>query len=87
LDGKSATLLRLEGFEKSVKLRVEKLQAILSAFGEQSVLNDKQTVRASDEQRKSIEVFQPENAAVTAISKRIREQFDPMGKFYTGRMG
>lgn len=166
LAGKSATLLRLEGFEKSVKLRVEKLQAILSAFGEQSVLNDKQTksiwadirdvkpfsdgsdspvwrtsiapmaghklvsevgvenaffdwqgglvwlqidddpeadkvrsaiaklggghatlVRASDEQRKSIEVFQPENAAVTAISKRIREQFDPMGKFYTGRMG
>jgi len=164
--GKSATLLRLEGFEKSVNLRVEKLQAILSAFGEQSVLNDKQTkslwadirdvkpftdgsetpiwkisvapmvgqqlvselgaenafydwqgglvwlkmdgepeadkiraaiaklggghatlIRASDEQRKSSQVFQPENAAVTAISKRIREQFDPMGKFYTGRMG
>lgn len=163
---KSATLLRLEGFEKSVKIRVEKLQKVLSGFGEQSVLNDKQTksvwaeirdvkpfadgsdnpvwrisvapmtghklvselgaekaffdwqgglvwlqmdgdpeadkirsaiaklggghatlVRASDEQRKSIEVFQPENAAVTAISKRIREQFDPMGKFYTGRMG
>ncbi len=166
LAGKSATLLRLEGFEKSVKLRVEKLQAILSAFGEQSVLNDKQTksvwadirdvkpfadgtempiwrvsvapmvghkliselgienaffdwqgglvwfkmddepnaervrtaiakvggghatlVRASVQQRLSAQVFQPENAAVTAISKRIREQFDPSGKFFTGRMG
>lgn len=164
--GKSANLLRLEGFEKSVKLRIEKLQAILSAFGEQSVLNDKQTksiwadirdvkpffgskdkpvwrvsvapmagyklvaelgaenafydwqgglvwlqmeaepeadmvrsaisklggghatlIRATDEQRQSTEVFQPENSAVTTISKRIREQFDPMGKFYTGRMG
>ena len=164
--GKSATLLRLEGFKKSVNLRVEKLQTILSAFGDQSVLNDKQTkaiwaevrdvkpfadgtnspvwrasvapmvghqliselgtenafydwqgglvwlqmdgepeadkvrsviskiggghatlIRASDEQRQSTQIFQPENAAVTAISKRIREQFDPMGKFYTGRMG
>ena len=164
--GKSATLLRLEGFEKSVKLRVEKLQAILSAYGEQSVLSDKQTksiwadirdvkpfadgsktpvwkvsvapmaghqfvselgvenayydwqgglvwlkmdgepeadkvrtaianlggghatlIRASDDQRQSTEVFQPENTAVAAISKRIREQFDPSGKFYTGRMG
>lgn len=164
--GKSATLLRLEGFENSVKIRIEKLQAILSAFGEQSVLNDKQTksvwadirdvkpfedgsdgpvwrasvapmtghklvselgaenaffdwqgglvwlkmedepeadkvrsaiaklggghatlVRATDEQRQSSQVFQPENDAVTAISKRIREQFDPIGKFYTGRMG
>lgn len=164
--GKSATLLRLEGFEKSVKLRVEKLKAILAAFGEQSVLNDKQTkslwsdirdvkpfadgtqspvwkisvapmsghklvselgaenafydwqgglvwlkmdgepeadrvraaiaklggghatlVRGTEEQRQVIEVFQPENAAVAAISKRIREQFDPTGKFYTGRMG
>lgn len=166
LNGASATLLRLEGFEQSVKIRLEKLQAVLSAFGDHHILNDKQTkalwtdvrdvkpfadgsqspvwkisvapmaghqlvaelgaqnafydwqgglvwlqmdddpeadkvrsaiaklggghatlVRASDEQRKSIEVFQPENAAVTAISKRIREQFDPMGKFYTGRMG
>ena len=164
--GKSATLLRIEGFENSVKIRIEKLQAILSAFGEQSVLNDKQTktvwadirdvkpfasgsnspvwrisvapmtghklaaklgaenaffdwqgglvwlqmdgepeadkvrsvinklggghatlVRTSDEQRQATQVFQPENSAVTAISKRIREQFDPMGKFYTGRMG
>ncbi len=164
--GKSATLLRLEGFENSVKIRIEKLQTILSAFGEQSVLNNKQTtavwadvrdvkpfssskdkpvwrasvapmaghhlvselgaenaffdwqgglvwlqmdeapeadkvrsaiaklggghatlIRATDEQRQSAQVFQPENAAVTVISKRIREQFDPMGKYYTGRMG
>lgn len=164
--GKSATLLRLEGFEKSVNIRIDKLQAILSAFGEQSVLSDKQTkslwsnirdvkpfadgsespvwrvsvapmvghqlvaelgannayydwqgglvwlkmddgpdadklrdaiaklggghatlIRATDEQRQSENVFEPENAAVAAISKRIREQFDPLGKFYTGRMG
>lgn len=166
LHSQSATLLRLEGFEKSVKLRVEKLQNILSAFGEHLVLDDKQTksiwadirdvkpfadgsdtpvwrvsvapmaghelvknlgaenayydwqgglvwlkmdndpeadkvrsaianlggghatlVRASDEQRKKTHVFQPENTAVAAISKRIRQQFDPMGKFYTERMG
>ncbi len=161
----SVTLLRLEGFKKSVKLRIENLQKALSSFGEQLILNDKQTkaiwadirdvkpfadstntpvwrvsvapmtgykvvaelgaenafydwqgglvwlrmdaapeadkvraaisklggghatlVRASAEQRLSTEVFQPENEAVAAISKRIREQFDPMGKFYTGRM-
>ena len=166
LAGKSATLLRLEGFKKSVNLRIEKLQTILSAFGEQSVLNDKQAktiwaevrdvkpfadgtnspvwrisvapmighklvselgaenafydwqgglvwlkmeddpdadkvraaiaklggghatlIRASDEQRQSSQIFQPENTAVATISKRIREQFDPMGKFYSGRMG
>lgn len=164
--GESATLLRLEGFEKSVKLRIEKLKLALSDFGEHLVLNNEQTksiwiairdvkpfaddskspvwrvsvapmvghklvaeldaedafydwqgglvwlrmdgspeagrvrskiaelggghatlIRASAEQRQSEEVFQPENAAVAAISKRIREQFDPLGKFYTGRMG
>jgi len=165
LGGKSATLLRLEGFEKSVRLRVETLQSLLSAFGEHLVLGDADTksiwsdirdvkpfadgsdthvwrisvapmaghrlvealgaenafydwqgglvwlnmredaqpatirdeiaklggghatlIRASNEQRMATRVFQPENEAVTAISKRIREQFDPMGKFYTGRM-
>jgi len=165
LGGKSATLLRLEGFEKSVKLRIETLQSVLSAFGEHLVLNDSDTksvwadirdvkpfadgsdtpvwrvsvapmagyrlveelgienafydwqgglvwlnmteapkadkiraaitklggghatlIRASNEQRMATPVFQPENEPVTAISKRIREQFDPMGKFYTGRM-
>ena len=165
-DGKSATLLRLEGFEKSVNLRIEKLQAIFSEYSEQHVLNDKQTksvwaslrdvtpfsdgtqepvwkisvapmaghqlvaefgpadayydwqgglvwlrldgdphvdkvraavkkvggghatlVRASNEHRRSVSVFQPENPAVAEISKRIRKQFDPLGKFYTGRMG
>lgn len=167
LKGASATLLRLEGFEKSVKIRLGKLQAVLSGFGENHILDDKTTkavwadvrdvkpfadgsqspvwkvsvppmagsrlvselhvehafydwqcglvwlkmegddpqaekvraavakvggghatlVRANEKQRRSVEVFQPENAAVAAISKRIREQFDPMGKFYTGRMG
>jgi glycolate oxidase FAD binding subunit len=163
---KSATLLRLEGFEKSVNLRIEKLQTVLAGFGEHLVLANEQTksiwsairdvkplsddiqkpvwrisvapmvghkliaelgaedvfydwqgglvwlrmddlydadrirskivdlggghatlVRASAEQRQSEAIFQPENAAVAAISKRIREQFDPSGKFYSGRMG
>lgn len=163
---KSVTLLRLEGFEKSVNFRIEKLQSVLSGFGEHLVLTNEQTksvwtairdvkplsdrvekpvwrisvapmvghkliaelgaddafydwqgglvwlrmngpsdadrirskifdlggghatlVRASAEQRQSEAIFQPENAAVAAISKRIREQFDPSGKFHTGRMG
>jgi len=166
LGDKSATLLRLEGFEKSVKLRIEKLQNVLSGFGEHLILTDKDTkavwadirdvkplvdgsktpvwkvsvapmvgcqlvkelgaenayydwqgglvwlkmsdepeagkireaiaklggghatlVRASNEQRLASQVFQPENSAVAAISKRIRQQFDPLGKFYSKKMG
>lgn len=44
-------------------------------------------VRASEETRRSIPVFQPEAPAVAALSARIRDKFDPAGMFNPGRMG
>ncbi|CAN7515187.1 glycolate oxidase subunit GlcE [Rhizobium sp. LjRoot254] len=44
-------------------------------------------MRASDEDRAAIPVFQPEAPAVAALSARIREKFDPAGMFNPGRMG
>jgi glycolate oxidase FAD binding subunit len=43
-------------------------------------------VRASEDARRSIPAFQPEAAAVAALSARIREKFDPAGMFNPGRM-
>lgn len=44
-------------------------------------------VRASEEARRGVPVFQPEAPAVAALSARIREKFDPSGMFNPGRMG
>jgi len=43
-------------------------------------------VRASQRQRRTTPVFQPETAAIAAISKRIRAAMDPDGIFDGGRM-
>jgi len=43
-------------------------------------------VRASEEMRRSVPVFQPEAAAIAALSARIREKFDPSGIFNRGRI-
>ena len=43
-------------------------------------------VRANEEARRTISVFQPEAPAVAALSTRIREKFDPTGMFNPGRM-
>lgn len=43
-------------------------------------------VRASEETRRSVPVFQPEAPAIAALSARIREKFDPSGMFNPGRM-
>lgn len=42
-------------------------------------------VRASEETRRSIPVFQPEAPAIAALSARIHEKFDPVGMFNPGR--
>jgi glycolate oxidase FAD binding subunit len=43
-------------------------------------------IRANEETRRNIPVFQPEVPAVAALSARIREKFDPSGMFNPGRM-
>lgn len=42
-------------------------------------------VRASEEVRNIVPVFQPEAPAISALSARIREKFDPSGMFNPGR--
>lgn len=43
-------------------------------------------VRADPATRAAVDVFQPQAPPVAALSKRIREQFDPAGIFNPGRM-
>jgi glycolate oxidase FAD binding subunit len=43
-------------------------------------------VRASAAIRAAADVFQPEDSAIRALSKRIKESFDPMGVLNPGRM-
>ena len=43
-------------------------------------------VRASASLRASLDVFQPEDAAVRSLSKRVKESFDPKGLLNPGRM-
>jgi glycolate oxidase FAD binding subunit len=42
-------------------------------------------VDAPDDTRAAIPAFHPEPPAVTALSRRVREAFDPAGVFETGR--
>lgn len=44
-------------------------------------------MRATEQQRKTIPVFEPQPAAVAALTSRVREKFDPAGVFNPGRMG
>jgi glycolate oxidase FAD binding subunit len=43
-------------------------------------------IRASDEVRRSIDVFQPQPAGLAALSERIRNSFDPRTILNRGRM-
>jgi glycolate oxidase FAD binding subunit len=43
-------------------------------------------VRASAAVRATVDVFQPEEAGVAALSKRVKESFDPQGLLNPGRM-
>ncbi len=43
--------------------------------------------RADAPARAAVPVFQPETAAIAALSGRVRRQFDPQGLFNPGRMG
>jgi glycolate oxidase FAD binding subunit len=43
-------------------------------------------MRAEDEVRQRIEVFQPQNPALSALTQRVKTSFDPAGVFNHGRM-
>ena len=43
-------------------------------------------VRADDEVRERLEVFQPQNPALSALTQRVKASFDPAGVFNHGRM-
>jgi glycolate oxidase FAD binding subunit len=43
-------------------------------------------MRAEDDVRERIEVFQPQNAALSALTQRVKASFDPAGVFNHGRM-
>jgi glycolate oxidase FAD binding subunit len=43
-------------------------------------------VRASAAVRASVEVFEPETGALAALTKRVKESFDPKGVLNPGRM-
>jgi glycolate oxidase FAD binding subunit len=43
-------------------------------------------IRGSAALRASVDVFQPQDAAVAALSKRVKDGFDPNGVLNPGRM-
>jgi glycolate oxidase FAD binding subunit len=44
-------------------------------------------IRASEDQQRTIPVFEPQPPALAALAKRLKAQFDPMGLLNPGRMG
>jgi len=44
-------------------------------------------IRASEQVRAAVPVFQPQPAALAALSSRVKESFDPKRLFNPGRMG
>jgi len=43
-------------------------------------------LRASEETRERVAVFEPEDAARAALTKSVKAAFDPLGLFNPGRM-
>jgi glycolate oxidase FAD binding subunit len=44
-------------------------------------------IRASEQVRAAVPVFQPQPAALAALASRVKESFDPKRLFNPGRMG
>lgn len=57
------------------------IRASVSALGGHATL-----IRGSAALRASVDVFQPQDAAVAALSKRVKDGFDPNGVLNSGRM-
>jgi glycolate oxidase FAD binding subunit len=58
-----------------------RLRAALSASGGHATL-----VRAPIAIRAAVDVFQPQDAALAGLVRRVKESFDPLGRFNPGRM-
>ena len=69
--------LRMEGEPEAELLR----RLIAAIGGGHATL-----VRASPADRAAIPVFEPQPAALAALSARLKEQFDPQGHSQSGRM-
>ncbi len=59
----------------------EKLRRIVSAHGGHATL-----MRAPEPVRRLVPVFEPEEAALAALTRRVKENFDPRGVLNPGRM-
>jgi len=58
-----------------------RLRTALAASGGHATL-----VRAPIAIRAAVEVFQPQEPALAALTRRVKESFDPLGRFNPGRM-
>ncbi len=58
-----------------------KLRAAMAPLGGHATL-----VRAPAALRAAIDVFQPMDAALAALTRRVKESFDPLKRFNPGRM-
>jgi glycolate dehydrogenase FAD-binding subunit len=58
-----------------------RLREVIAAGGGHATL-----VRAPVALRAAVDVFQPQDAALAALSRRVKESFDPLGRFNPGRM-
>jgi glycolate oxidase FAD binding subunit len=59
----------------------KRVRSIVAAAGGHATL-----IRAPAALRAAVDVFEPETAALAALSKRVRESFDPRGVLNAGRM-
>ena len=58
-----------------------KLRGAIAAVGGHATL-----VRAPVALRAAVDVFQPQDPPLAALSRRVKESFDPLGRFNPGRM-
>jgi len=58
-----------------------RLRGAIAAVGGHATL-----VRAPAALRAAVDVFQPQDAALAALTRRVKESFDPLGRFNPGRM-
>jgi glycolate oxidase FAD binding subunit len=68
IDRVATTLLRLEGFENSVRIRVGKLQALLQQFGRAEVIEQATSVSLWQQVRDARWLAEPRNEAIWRLS-------------------
>ncbi len=68
--GQARTCVRVEGFETSVRYRMERLRALLAPFGEVEITSDEQTHRGIWRSVRDVEAFGAREGAVWKMSLR-----------------